>query len=616
MTNLAENASRETGTAPRVVHIVDALKGPLVGAGRFRRMLPFAVTATLSLVIAVPATSWKAPALAAVGQIVLAIAIVGAMLTPWHRLPRHAQLLPPLLFLVGTVMLADATGDGIGSPFVSLSVLPLMWLAIYEQRIAVLLAASLAGIGLWFAAPDQTSQLATSDGVTLVVFIVVCGGMGVTLHGLVGDARNATRALRDQQLTLEHGVAVLDALPERVSRYRISDHTITYCNPAWATQYRVDPEAAIGRVLDDFLSDDEIAGLDAQLALLSPSNPILVDTTARATDGPDRQWLEWVDRYLIGPDGPEILSIGRDVTRRQVAEMDLAASEAGFRDLADNSVDVVWRFSTDPSPHFDYMSPSVDKILGYPASYFLEDFSRMMGVLDEEGRVTIAKALNGKHTLDHSDLNFRHANGSIVVGETRTALIRGGMQGVSRDVTELRGLQDRLEALALRDPLTGLSNRRLFDELLATSLSRAERSGSPLAIAFLDLDGLKYVNDVYGHDAGDIVLCETARRLRATVRGADTVARLGGDEFVVLYAPNEVLSQSLIARIDAALSEPIEITANISVTCPASLGVADTGTVGYDSAVLLAAADEAMYAAKRARRVTRDAKSPLIRTTM
>ena len=87
----------------------------------------------------------------------------------------------------------------------------------------------------------------------------------------------------------------------------------------------------------------------------------------------------------------------------------------------------------------------------------------------------------------------------------------------------------------MRDPLTGLANRRLLDELFEASLSRADRTGTPLAVAYLDLDDFKTLNDTYGHDAGDIVLCETARRLRSTVRSADLVARVGGDEFVIVH---------------------------------------------------------------------------------
>jgi diguanylate cyclase (GGDEF)-like protein len=229
-------------------------------------------------------------------------------------------------------------------------------------------------------------------------------------------------------------------------------------------------------------------------------------------------------------------------------------------------------------------------------------------VLDEQGAASVISALNGEQMPDRFDFRYRHANGSTVVGETHTAVVRGGLQGVSRDVTELRRLQDEMATLALRDPLTGLANRRLFNELLEADLARTQRNNSPLAIAFLDLDGFKTVNDVHGHDAGDIVLRETARRLLNIVRGADTVARLGGDEFVIVYAPNDANSHNLIARIDRALAEPISIAANTTVMCRASIGVARTGAVGYDSATLLAAADEAMYETKRARQAIREAE--------
>ena len=211
----------------------------------------------------------------------------------------------------------------------------------------------------------------------------------------------------------------------------------------------------------------------------------------------------------------------------------------------------MWRFILQPHPHFDYMSPSVENVLGYPPSFFLEDFSRFLEILSDDDRAVIDRGFLGEPLPDRSDFHFRHADGSTVIGEMQVRAIEGGLQGVGRDVTELRHLQDSLAALALRDPLTGLANRRLLKELLDADLARTQRSGVPLAVAYLDLDDFKLVNDSHGHEAGDIVLCETARRLLAIVRGADIVARLGGDEFVIVYEPNDPSSDNLLHRLDA-----------------------------------------------------------------
>ncbi|HEY0519083.1 MAG TPA: sensor domain-containing diguanylate cyclase [Ilumatobacteraceae bacterium] len=595
-----------TASSPRInLRIMDAVDGPLIGDGRLRRVTPFLITAIVSMVVAIPAMSLTRPLLAVAGTALALAAMVASVIFPWNRVPRSAQLAPPLLFLVATMLLASATGIGMGSPFVTMSVLPIMWLAIYENRVGVLMAAALAGGGLWLAAGGERVPSSAQGTVCIIVYVVCGAGMGVTLHGLVSDARRLAIASRDHQMALENVAEMLDALPERVNRYRLPDLAIMYCNAAWATQYDVEPGAALGRPLDEFLSQDELDGLHSQLALLGPENPILVDSAARSVD--NGQWLEWADRYIEGADGPEVLSVGRDVTGRRDAELKLAESEARFRDLADKSADVVWRFLAEPTPHFDYISPSVENILGYTPAYFVEDFSRIVEVLDDEGRSAIQRALEGKQDLGQFDFHLRHANGSIVIAETRTTSVHGGLQGVSRDVTELRELQESMAALALRDSLTGLANRRLFKELLDADLARTQRSGLPLALAFLDLDGFKKVNDTYGHDAGDIVLCEIARRLLAIVRGADTVARIGGDEFVIVYEPNDPNSKNLVPRIDRALSASIDITPSIAVHCPASIGVADTRVVGCNGAALLAAADEAMYAVKRSRQNARHA---------
>ena len=165
----------------------------------------------------------------------------------------------------------------------------------------------------------------------------------------------------------------------------------------------------------------------------------------------------------------------------------------------------------------------------------------------------------------------------------------------------MRSLQENLVALALRDPLTGLANRLLLHELLEAALARTARNKVPVAVMFLDLDGFKSVNDTHGHDAGDVVLRETARRLLSIFRATDVVARLGGDEFVIVYEMNNCSPVELMARVDRILGVPFVISEGVEVSCPASIGHADTRTVGLDPAALLNAADTAMYAAKRAR---------------
>ena len=395
---------------------------------------------------------------------------------------------------------------------------------------------------------------------------------------------------------------MLDALPERVVRYRFDDLTVVYCNASWAAGHNLSPADVIGHSIEEFLSAGERAGLKAQLRRLGPDRPLLADDTARPAPHAPGQWVEWVDQYMPGEDGAQVLAVGRDVTGRHIAELNLADSEARFRDLADKSADVVWRFVVDPYPHFDYVSPSVERILGYPPSFFVEDATRFLDVLDDEGRLLIAGALAGEPLPERCDFRFRHADGSIVIGEMHNTAIRGGLQGVGRDVTELRHLQQELATLALHDPLTGLANRRLFNELLIGAIAMTQRSNMPVAVAYIDLDDFKIVNDTYGHDAGDIVLCETARRLLSIVRTSDVVARIGGDEFVVAFEQNDSHPADLVGRIEAVLSDPIHIDAATTVCCPASVGYADTRTTGREPLALLAASDAAMYEAKKARR--------------
>ncbi|MBV8519198.1 MAG: EAL domain-containing protein [Acidobacteria bacterium] len=174
-----------------------------------------------------------------------------------------------------------------------------------------------------------------------------------------------------------------------------------------------------------------------------------------------------------------------------------------------------------------------------------------------------------------------------------------GVIGLIRDITERKSAEQQIEYQAYHDALTGLANRRLFQEHLSLALALAQRRHTLVAVLFLDLDHFKLVNDSLGHSVGDALLRQVAKRLKAAVREGDTVARVGGDEFTIVL-------QELSRREDAALvaqavlrcvSEPIEVNEH-KLYVTTSIGITVYPDDGEDAEALLKNADTAMYRAK------------------
>jgi diguanylate cyclase (GGDEF)-like protein len=182
-----------------------------------------------------------------------------------------------------------------------------------------------------------------------------------------------------------------------------------------------------------------------------------------------------------------------------------------------------------------------------------------------------------------------------LLGRMSWQLVQGR---VREGETKLKHAQ-RVEYLAYHDGLTGLPNRSLFSKVLSQSISEAHRHERRLAVAFLDLDRFKQINDTLGHEAGDQLLKEVATRLKACVRESDTVARLGGDEFVVLLPEleDEKYAAIVAQKILAATAKPFSLMGQ-EFRVTASIGISTYPQDGLDEQTLTKNADIAMYQAK------------------
>jgi diguanylate cyclase (GGDEF)-like protein/PAS domain S-box-containing protein len=235
-----------------------------------------------------------------------------------------------------------------------------------------------------------------------------------------------------------------------------------------------------------------------------------------------------------------------------------------------------------------------------------DDFERL--------RASLHAVLKGDRTYYRTDHRVRSITGEWLWIESHgevTARDAGGralrMVGTNADIGErkrtehaLLASRAELERAAEHDPLTALPNRSLLDRRLEEGLARSRRSGQPLALCFLDLDGFKSVNDTLGHAAGDALLKEVARRLLRCVREIDTVARLGGDEFVILLEEvrGPADAKTVAGKIMDALKQDFELgTGRITTSIGIALGGGDA-----PADELLELADIALYRAKRAGR--------------
>ncbi|ULK96005.1 diguanylate cyclase [Bradyrhizobium sp. I71] len=305
----------------------------------------------------------------------------------------------------------------------------------------------------------------------------------------------------------------------------------------------------------------------------------------------------------------------RQLHRGQRMAVALAEKEVHFRLLAEGSSDMVTRVGLDE--RLRYVSPSSVRVVGWRPNQLIgtpalaginpEDLPEVQAIVDamkrgekEEARFTYRNAhrQNGEVWLESTMRVTRKGNGNV-----------DGVVAISRDITEQKRLETRLETLAIEDSLTGLANRRRFDERLKEEWARAYRDRSSLALLMIDVDHFKAYNDEYGHPAGDACLRLVAKIIAAeTQRAGDLAARYGGEEFAVLLPNIDTAGCARIGeRIRSAIHEAgLVHSTNLPAGCvTASVGGATCRpalerTAGVAS--LVEAADRALYAAKDAGR--------------
>jgi diguanylate cyclase (GGDEF)-like protein/PAS domain S-box-containing protein len=291
-----------------------------------------------------------------------------------------------------------------------------------------------------------------------------------------------------------------------------------------------------------------------------------------------------------------------DIAERKRHELALAEAEERFRSAFDNAPIGIALVA--PDGRFIKVNRSLCELTGHSETALLvRSFQSIThpGDLDTD-LAYVEDVLSGRRRTYQLEKRYYHADGHVIWVMLSVSLVRDAagqpLYFISQvaDITERKWreeeLRDRAEQLAViasTDPLTGLSTRRAWDMAITERMRRrGDRPGS-FAVALIDLDGLKEINDTLGHDAGDDALAATAVALRAALRDGDLVARLGGDEFAILV-PDATLEATLALteRILAALPKPLTASAGVAVWD------------GRESAIeLQRRADKAMYAAKR-----------------
>lgn len=317
-------------------------------------------------------------------------------------------------------------------------------------------------------------------------------------------------------------------------------------------------------------------------------------------------WVSSSTSAIRDPSGEPMyfVTVVQDISGAKRAAAGLQESEELFRQLANNVPQVFW-ISDSAQKRAIYISPACETLLGIPAEDLKHSRKRIVKAVHPEDRRRVYEARQGASAGTY-DETFRviHTDGTIRWVHDRAFPVKADgavyrIAGITEDVTDRRQVEERLTQLAHFDMLTRLPNRALFLDRLHQALLQARRNKATAGLMFIDVDGFKQVNDTLGHDAGDNVLRELARRLTAAVRATDTVARFGGDEFAVVLTVLHREDAALVAtKILTSINEPVNVEGR-SVVVSGSIGIAVFPSDSTDEKSLIKQADAAMCRAKQ-----------------
>jgi diguanylate cyclase (GGDEF)-like protein/PAS domain S-box-containing protein len=321
-------------------------------------------------------------------------------------------------------------------------------------------------------------------------------------------------------------------------------------------------------------------------------------------------WVAERGSGVFDDDGQPVALEGiiQDISNRKQIEQELFSTEQKYRSMFDNST--LGMFQTTESGTYLNANPALAKLYGYAsAEELISDLNNISTQLyvsgNRRGEFTEAILSHGRVQNFESEV-YQQDGKAIWISENAHAVYDalGNIlyyEGTVEDITERKNHDLQIRQLAVTDNLTGLLNRHAFSGKLGSLIAEADKMQRKIAIAFIDLDHFKLINDTLGHRAGDKLLEKIAQRLIQSTRPTDAIVRFGGDEFVMLYPGLRAAedAEPMLARVMETISQPIEINDYVfNMTC--SVGVSIYPDHAQDIDTLLSCADSALYSAKNA----------------